>query len=174
MTQYSPFVRTPGSLIPKSAQGTVMGNPGRDRNYDVAENCLLRESAMVRDLVAYFLKSPSLTKSEEYWDFFKGQWKKNIVNYIKSTNGALSVSDVEVEQYKGHYKYRTALRLIGEYVQRSREMQKIKDRYPHVPPEKNKLLWGHQKSLNDIHGRLMPFHQQMKQAVNDPVSSVKK
>lgn len=170
--KYSPLVSTPGSLMPKNAN--VMRNPGLKRNYDFADNCLLREATMVKDLIAYFLNSPSTDKADEYWTYFKSQWKQNIINYIKNTNGTTSVTEKEINHYKKHYKHRTALRLVSEYVERSKELDRIKIRYPHIPPDQNKLLFGNQRNLQEIHSRLMPYYKNMKDLTIDRDMSVKR
>jgi hypothetical protein len=114
--KYNSLGNAPGSLLPKNAQENLMKNPGKIQNYDLAESFLLRENAMVLDLVNYFLNNPALQKAEEYWDYFQTQWKQNIINYIKNTNATTNVSDVEVSHYKSHYRYRTAVLMVEEYV----------------------------------------------------------
>lgn len=172
--QYSSIGKAPGSLLSKNAKQSLMKNPGKSRDYDMAESLLVREAALVRDLVGYFLKSPTAEKANDYWIYFQEQWKQNIVNYIKNINGQQIVHDIEVDQYKNHYKYRTAIRLVEEFTIRSAEMDKVKSRFPNLPPEKNKTLFGLVRAKNEIHARLMPLYKQIKDSVDSPDLTIKR
>lgn len=166
--RYDKFVKTPGSLVPRQSPNDLMSNPGRSQNYDLAESYLVREAGLVRDLVGFFLAGPPAEKAEEYWVFFSRQWKDNIVNYIKNINAVSVVNDAEVEHYKNHYRYRTAIRMAAEYVERIKQIDRIKDAHPNVPPERNRLLFGINRNVANIHSRLMEFHKLMKAQVEDP------
>ena len=172
--RYDKIVKTPGSLVPRQSPRDLVGNPGRTQSYDLAESYLVREAGMVRDLVGYFLASPTAEKADEYWAFFNKQWKDNIVNYIKNINGVPNVSDTEIEHYKNHYRYRTAIRLVEEYVDRTKQIEKVKLAHPNVPPERNRLLFGFNRSVASIHSRLMEFHKLMKAQLEDPDTMIRR
>jgi hypothetical protein len=150
-----------------------MKKPGETRNIALAETYLVREAALVRDLVGFFLKNPASDKAEEYFTYFQDQWRQNIVNYVKNINGQQIVHKIEIDQYKSHYKYRTAVRLVEEYVTRSKELDKMKARYPYIPVEKNKVLFGLYKNRSEIHSRLIPFFKILKEAVNSPENAIR-
>lgn len=166
--RYASLGQTPGSLIPKSSQDKMLKNPGRVQNYDLAESFMFRETTMVKDLVSYFLSQPTTEKAEEYWKYFQGQWRQNIINYIKHTNGVESVFDNEIEHYKNNYKYKTAIRLVEEYVKRLVEMNRIQERFPKAASDNSKSMWTMNRIVNDIHLRLIAYSKELKASTEDP------
>lgn len=166
--KYGALGNSIGSLVPRSAQNKLMRNPGRQQDYEIAESLLLREAAMVKDLVSYFLKDPSLDKAEEYWNFFQGQWKDNIINYIKNTTAVQTVFDKQVDQYKSRYRYRTAIRLIEELILRKRELAQLEDRIVRQSPNSDRATFGLKTKISDIHTRLMPYYKVMVDSFDDP------
>lgn len=164
--QYGSIGKAPGSLVSKSDR--TMANPGKARNYELSESFLFREACLVRDLLAFFLKDPDEKKAVEYWKFFNDQWKNNIINYIKNTAGTQVIHDEEIDHYKNHYKYRTAVRLVQEFVNRKTEMARIMEKYPNAGPTTNRTLFGFKRSLDSIHSRLMPYLKELKASVDDP------
>lgn len=159
---YQKIGRAPGSLLPRTAQENLMRNPGQKQNYEIAESLLLREHSLLKNLVRVFLDALAIDKAKEHWNYFQEQWKANIVNYVKNINGVQHVGDMEIDQYKHNFKYKTVVRLVQEYVLRLEEFDQISQRYPNIPPENNKLLFGTNRQLKELHDRLMTYWKELK------------
>lgn len=160
--KYGNIGRAPGTLLPKDS-ADVMRNPGAKRNFDLADTYLLRERTLLKDLVKMMLNQPTLDKAQKHFEYFLTQWKQNIISYIKNEIGQQSVTEKEIEHYRNNYKYLTTVRLVQEYVLRLKEREKIMKMYPTVPVEKNYKVYGIDRNIANIHGRLMSYWKELQE-----------